>query len=266
MSTYIPGVINERSFGQAQKDAMAAYAPKAVVMISGFLSGFVAAWLPGLIALPLLFLYRYSFGAKAWMTSSEKTADAVAQLVSNAQAYSRIAIPAAIALGLYGILQAILRQRSCLANRYFSMELSKYGEVRIGLDGQLTILGFPVLTVIYLWLSNRLAVLIVAIFLIVLSGFFYHLLWTKLDDVFLTLLHRPGFDNKVGMALRVMVPRHVGWSKCTISGVEVNRSEKSVRVEGHFESEIDEKEARNVIGHFLRGYHPIYLVNTKEAS
>lgn len=266
MSTYIPGVINERAFGQAQKDAMATYAPQGIVLSSGFLAGFLTAWLPGIIVVPLLFVYRYTVGAQAWMSRTEKSAAAIEELVANATAYSRIALPVAFALGLYGLVLAILRQRSCRTNRYFTMELSKYGEIRFGLDAQITILGFPILTVLYLWLSDRLAVLIVAIFLIVLSGFFYYLLWQRLDDMFLGWLHREKFDHKVALALYVMIPRHVGFKNCSISKVEVNRDEKSVRVEGTFESDVDEKEARNVIGHFLRGYHPIYLVNTKKAN
>lgn len=266
MPTYIPTAINEKAFDQARQDAVASYAPQGVVLSSGFLAGFLAAWLPGIVGLPLLFAYRFAFGAKPWMSAAEKKSAAVADLTANAQAYATVAIWAAIVLGVYGIVQALLRQRSTMANTYVQMEFSKYGEVRLGREAQLTILGFPIVSVIYLWLADRLTVLVVTIPIVVLSGFFYHILWTRLDNWFLSMLYRRRFEERTALALRVMIPRHVGWDKCKIGKVEVDQTSKSVRVEGEFGSDFAEKEARNVIGHFMRGYHPIYLVNTRKTA
>jgi hypothetical protein len=264
VGVYLPSTINERALEQARWDAMAAFAPQWVVVTSGFLAGFVAAWLPGLITLPLLFVYRYAFGVQPWMTGEEKLASALGGLSKNVAAYSRVAIWIAIALGVYGVLQALLRQKAAVTNRYFTMELSKYGEVRVGRDGQLTILGFPFVALIGLWVADKLAVLFVALVVIVLSGLFYHILWTWLDNRFLSVLHRLRYEERVAEAMRLLIPRHCGWDSCTIHNVEVDRAGKSIRVEGAFESDHGEREAREVVGHFMRGYHPIYLVNTKK--
>ncbi len=264
MATYIPGMISDKAFDQAKRDARAAHSPKGVVLGSGFLAGFFDAWIPGLIVIPLLFLYRYAFGVKPWMTGEEKAAAAVEDFLLNASSYARIAIWVGLALGLYGILQAYLRQRSCLTNRYFTMELARYGELRIGREGQITIIGFPILTILVLWFSDQVAALFVALVLIVLSGFFYHLLWTALDNRFLRLLHRLRYEEELALGLRVMIPRHVGWNVCTIDTVEVNQAEKSLRVEGIFDSEYGEREARDVIEHFMRGYSPIYIINKRK--
>ncbi|MGI6082794.1 MAG: hypothetical protein ACOYEP_07990 [Limnochordia bacterium] len=263
MGMYLPSTINERALEQARWDAMAAYAPQWAVITSGFLAGFVAAWLPGIIALPLLFLYRWAFGVQPWMTGEEKLAAALADLSKNTSAYAKIAILVAIGLGLYGIVQALLRQRSAVTNRYKTMEFSKYGEVRIGADGKLTILAFPVVTLIGLALADKLAVLYVALVIVVLSGFFYHILWTKLDNLMLTILYRRRYEDRVADAMRLLIPRHCGWDICVIHDVEVDRTEKSIRVEGEFETDHSEREAREVVAHFMRGYHPIYLINTK---
>lgn len=266
MGAYIPSTINERALEQARWDAMAAFAPQWVVVASGLLAGVVAAWLPGLISLPLLFLYRYAFGVQPWMTGEEKLASALGDLTRNARGYAGVAIWVAIALGAYGVVQALLRQRSAVTNRYFKLELSKYGEIRVGRDGQLTILGFPIVACIALWTTGQLAVLFVALVIIILSGFFYHILWTWLDNRLLSLLHRQRYEERVAEAMRLLIPRHCGWDSCSISKVEVNRKEKSIRVEGAFDSDYGEREAREVVGHFMRGYHPIYLVNTKKQN
>lgn len=265
MSTYIPTAIDEKAFEQAKRDALAAFAPQGVVLGSGFMAGLIASWLPGLIAVPLLFLYNLAFGSGG-LYGESKVAVAVERLASNAGAYSRVAIWVGLALGAYGILQAWLRQKACLADKFTIMEFSKYGEVRIGLEAKLTILGFPVLGVVGLLLAGQSSLLIVLLVFVVLSGFFYNLLWQKLDNMMLRMLFRPTFAQHAGLALRLMVPRHVGWKKVQISLVEVDQEKKTVRVEGEFETDIDEKEARNVIAHFMRGYHPIYLVNKRKVA
>ena len=262
MGMYLPSTINERALEQARVDAMAAFAPQWAVIASGFLAGFVAAWLPGIIALPLLFLYRWACGVHPWMTGEEKLAAALAELSKNAASYARIGIWVGIGLGIYGIVQALLRQRSAVTNRYKTMEFSRWGEVRIGSDGKLTILAFPVATLIGLAMADKLAVLYVALLIVVLSGFFYHILWTQLDNRFLSILYRRRYEDRVADAMRLLIPRHCGWDTCVIHEVEVNRSEKSIRVEGEFETDHSEREAREVIMHFMRGYHPIYLINT----
>lgn len=261
MSTYIPTAIDERAYEQAKRDALGAYSPQHIILISGFLAGVLATWLPGIIGLPFYYGYVRLFRVPRWEEAAAKAELTKEYLMNGISSYASVAIWLALILGAYGILQALLRQRSCKTNSYTTMEFAKYGEVRLSLDAKLTIFGFPIVTIIALWLTDQLSVLIVAIFIVVLSGMFYNGLWSILFNLVIRLLYRPRFEQVAALGLRVLIPRHVGWNQVTIENVEVNRSDKSVRVEGKFETDFAEKETRNVVGHFLRGFHPIYIVN-----
>lgn len=265
MSAYIPTAIDEKAYEQAKKDSLAAFAPQGAALGSGFLAGLVITWLPGIIVITLLFLYNLAFGAGR-MYGVDKQTVAVERFVTNLGAYSRVAVWACLVLGLYGVFQAWLRQVSCKTNRFSTLEMSKYGEMRFGLDAKLSIFGIPLVVITYLALANQLSLLIILLVFIVMSGMLYHLVWQRFDNMFLGLLFRPGADEQAEMAVRLMVPRHVGWKNVKISRVKVDSVAKSVRVEGEFQSDVDEKEARNIVGHFLRGYQPILIVNTRKAA
>jgi hypothetical protein len=266
VSTYIPTAIDDKAFEQAKKDALAAYSPQSTILVSGFLAGLLATWLPGIIGLPFFYVYTRIFRVPRWEEAAAKAALVKEYLMDGISTYASIALWLGIALGAYGILQAILRQRSCKTNKYTTMEFARYGEVRLSLDAKITILGIPLVMILVLWLTDQLSVLIVAIFIIVLSGIVYNGLWSVLQNLVIKALYRPGFDQTAALGLTVLIPRHVGWNDVSIEKVEVNRTDKSVRIEGKFASDIAEKETRNVVGHFLRGYHPIYIVNKGKAA
>jgi hypothetical protein len=266
VSTYIPTAIDERAYEQAKKDALGAYSPQHTIMISGFLAGILATWLPGIIGAPFFYGYVRLFRVPRWEEAATKAELTKDYFFGGLNTYASVAIWLGIILGAYGILQALLRQRSCKNNKYITMEFARYGEVRLSIDAILTIIGIPIATIIYLGVTNMLSVLIVAIFIVVLSGMFYNGLWTMLFNLIIRILYRPGFDQIAALGLRVLIPRHVGWNQVSIDTVEVNRADKSVRIEGKFDSDFAEKEARNVVGHFLRGYHPIYIVNKNKPA
>jgi len=261
MSTYIPSVIDEKLYEQTKRDAVASYAPPKKILVAGGLAGVIATWLPALIIYPIVFFYKYKIGGKMFMTGSEKLQAALDWLGGSLGSYSRIAIWLTLALGAYGVFMAYLRRKSAVEDRYLKLQLARHGTIRMGLDSQLTTFSFPIIITIGLFIAQQLHILIIALVIIVLAGAVYYGVWQKLHDFILRLMHRQPFEETTALALRLMIPRTVGWRNARVTNLEVNKAEKNARITGEFANKDVEMDVRNIVEHYLRGYHPVYVIN-----
>ncbi|HHW10954.1 MAG TPA: hypothetical protein GXX29_13385 [Firmicutes bacterium] len=265
VSTYVPSVIDESLYERTKKDTPIAFASTGKVYAMGALAGVLAPWLPAAIIFPLVFFYKWRFSGRVYMTPEEKLAQASDWLSGSFGAYAKVAIWLCLILGAYGVLMAILRRKSILSNKYIYLNMAKRN-IYMGLDQQLTIVLIPVASIVGLFLAKMTDVLIIGFVLIILAGAVYYQYWMKLHNLLMVIVWRKKWEERTALALRLMIPRTVGWKNARVDEIEVDTVNKSARVKGEFVNKDMEQDARNITGHYLRGYHPIYLVNTKETQ
>lgn len=252
------GVLNERAFELAKEDAMAARAPRGVVLGSGFLAGFIITWLPMLVYV-VLFIWQALFGATTPGVTESKFQIALGNLLRSWGDYASVAWLYSIAVGGLGVLFAYLRALSCMADMYWTFE-TRNRVVRLGIHQIIGLVGIPVLVgaIVNLLIGDPMAFYILLI-PIAISGLLFNIVFEWLQNAFLRRLHRVDPVELTIKGLQVFIPRQLGSNHAVITRIDVNRETKVVEVYGKFDADETRKEVRQVVEHFLRGYSPVHV-------
>lgn len=248
--------LDERAFQVAKEDAMAAYAPRAAILGSGFLAGFVITWLPVLVYL-VIFVWDALVGGS--FPGENKLAAAFANLRDNVRGYASVAWLYAIAVGCLGILLAYLRALSCTLNWFLTFETTR-GTIRLGIHHLLGLFGIPVLAGVAtnLLVGDPMAFYILLI-PILISGLVFNLAFGALQNAALRRMYRPDETELVVKALTVFIPRQLGANYARIHEIRLDRERRIAEVFGTFDGEATRKEVREIVAHFLRGYNPVHV-------
>lgn len=257
MSTETPIPGGPAALQRAEIEGLVAARPLPAVLLSGFLAGFLISWLPFLV---LIFtqLYGTFFSGESYLPFEQRWANALAE---NGRLGSRllgIILPGSLAVAAYGGLLAWLRRTSALADRYLVMP-TQQGDVRWGLDMLLSLFGIPLGVLAFVVLSGRGQAILFSLFLIVLSGFAFYLLWRRFDDLFLRLLTRPAPETVRAGGLHVLLTTVFGRKRCLVAAVEIPPGEREVVVRAEVADPETESEIRDLVRQYVRGVQIIKI-------
>lgn len=253
--------MDERAFHQAREDARATFAPRAAILGSGFVAGFIITWLP-LIVYLVIFLWEAFLGRT--VAGESKFALAFANLLSNWGAYASVAWIYSIVVGLFGVLLAYLRALSCLMNVYLRFDTDR-GTFRLGIHQMIGLIGVPVcIGVVANILIGDPAVFYVLLVPIAISGLLFNIAFGTLQNAALGFMYRPSDLELTIKALEVFVPRRMGAHHARISEIRIDGEKKIAEVFGVFDSDATRKEVREIVSHFLRGYNPVHVRDAEE--
>lgn len=245
------------AFEQAKEDAASAFGPKGAVFGSGFLAGFVITWLP-LLLYVLLFVWSFLFSGGGATPAEERRAMAVAELFANWGNYASDFWVYSIVLGLFGVLVAYLRALSCRLDWYLRFDF-KQNEMRMGINEVLIGFGMPAIALVVLFFFGDPQAFLVMLIPIMLSGVVFNVLFRRFQNRFLRLLYRPSYEDQLVMGLKVLIPRQVGSNHAQIEEIKLDKKTKMVEVLGQFDVEATEREVRDLVAHYLRGYDPVHV-------
>ena len=245
------------AFEQAKDDAVSAFGPKGAIFGSGFLAGFAITWIP-LLLYVLLFIWSFLFSGSGAATAEERRAQAVADLLANWSNYASDAWLYAIVLGLFGILVAYLRALSCRIDWYLRFDF-KQNEMRMGINEVLVGFGLPAIALVWLFLFGDPQAFFVMLIPILISGVVFNVLFRRFQNLFMRLLYRPSHEERLVMGLKVFIPRRVGSNHAQIDEIKLDKQNRMAEVLGHFDVEATEREVREIVSHYLRGYDPVHV-------
>lgn len=252
------GILNERAFELAKEDAMAAHAPRGLILGSGFLAGFLITWLPLLIYL-VLFVWQALFGTTTPGTDESKFQMALGNLLQGWGDYASVAWLYSIAVGGLGVLFAYLRALSCRADWYLTFE-TRHRAVRLGIHQVIGLIGIPILVgVIVNHLVGDPMAFYILLIPIAISGLLFNIVFRWLQNGFLRRFYRVDPVDLTIQGLQVYVPRQLGSNHAVITRIDVDRETKIVEVYGKFDADETRREVRQVVEHFLRGYSPVHI-------
>lgn len=257
MSTETPIPGGPAALLRAETEGLSAARPLSTVLLSGFLAGFVISWLPFLV---LIFtqLYGTFFSSASYLPFDQRWANALAE---NGRLGSRllgIILPGSFAVGAYGVLLAWLRRISALGDRYLVIP-TQQGDVRWGLDMLLSLIGIPLGVLAYIVSSGRGDVILFSLFVIVISGFAFYLLWRAFHNLSLRLLTRPGPEAVHAGGLHVLLTIVFGPKRCRVAAVDIAPGEREVVVKAEVSDSGTESEVRDLIRQYVRGVQVIKI-------
>lgn len=216
-----------RELEHARSEALATYAPKPLIFLSGAMAGFFISWLP-LVLFGFLYLWRALFG---WPGIEFNVTEQV--LVSRllfgiaAVKYATSAWPFSIALAAWGVAVAFLRALSAFADLNVPLRTSR-GVVRIGIHRWVNGMGVPLVAGIVAWSTLPRSHFVAWLIPILLSGMVFNLCYGALQDFFLRLFVQPTPERMQAMALRLALPRVLGFDAVRVDAVQVGPEELRV--------------------------------------
>lgn len=232
-----PAPLGGNRFRQAEEEALATFAPKSRIFASGFLAGFVMAWLP-LILYVVLFYWEFAFGWAGTLTQIERQWLAHLHLRLNVISYIKAAWPYSILLATWGLFLAFLRAFSCLTDAYLQIASSD-GPLRLGLHELIMAVGLPLVGLFSFYSIHPLPVFQVWLLPLLLSGLVFNICFRFFQRLFLSLLYRPNAERRQSLALRVFLPRELGLRQVQVTDVHIDTERRTVTVTGWFEENAD---------------------------
>ncbi|HEX6972287.1 MAG TPA: hypothetical protein VF234_08720 [Limnochordia bacterium] len=255
IETPIPG--GAATLRRVEIEGVAAMQPPATVLVSGFLAGFVVTWLP-LLVLIFTQLYGTFFSGENFLPLGQRWANALEENRRLGASMLAVIAPSSVAVGVCGLALGWLRRLSALQDRYLVIP-TREGEVRWGIDALVCIIGIPLACLAFIALRGMGQAILFSFFLILISGFVFHLLWRRFDDLFLRLLGRPRPETIRAGGLQVLLVTVLGPERCRVARVQVAPGEREVILTAEIADEETEKEVRGLIRQYVRGVQVIKI-------
>lgn len=258
-----PAALGGNRFRQAEEEALATFAPKSLIFASGFLAGFVMAWVP-LILYLVLYYWEFSFGWAGTLTQIERQWLAHVHFRSNVSAYVAAAWPYSILLGTWGLFLAFLRAFSCLTDAYVKIPSSE-GPIRFGLHQLTMAIGLPIVGLFSFYTIYPPPVFRAWLLPLFLSGFVFNVSFRFFQRFFLSLLYRPKTELRQSLALRVFLPRELGLRQVQVTNVHIDPGQRTATVTGWFEENTETYEnVTRVIANALGDFDVIIEDQSRE--
>lgn len=250
--------LDERAFRVAKEDALATFAPRGAIFGSGFIAGFVITWLPMLVYV-VIFVWQALFGASLTNTGDTRLQMALGNLLRSWGDFASVAWMYSIVIGGLGVLFAYLRALSCVSDWYLRFDTSN-SVIRLGMHQVIGVVGIPVLVgvIVNIFIGDPQAYYILLV-PIAISGMLFNLVFQALQTFALRRMYPVDDLDLTLKGLQVFVPRLLGRNHATVSEIRLDRQAKIAEVFGSFDSDASRQEVRQVVAHFLRGYHPIHV-------